>query len=158
LATKAIVIGSGFSGITAAAALAQKGYAVTILEKNAVAGGRARKFEVDGYTFDMGPSWYWMPDVFEQFFERFGKKRSDYYQLTRLDPSYTIFFGKEDTMEVPAHMEALLAMFERYEPGSSPKLKKFLEEAAYKYQVGMKEFVYKHFFSNQKLIQASTIN
>ena len=93
MAIKAIVIGSGFSGITAAASLAQKGYEVTVLEKNAVAGGRARKFEVDGYTFDMGPSWYWMPDVFEQFFEKFGKKRSDYYELTRLDPSYTIFFG-----------------------------------------------------------------
>ena len=143
VATKAIVIGSGFSGITAAASLAQKGYEVTILEKNAVAGGRARKFEVDGYIFDMGPSWYWMPEVFEQFFEKFSKKRSDYYELTRLDPSYTIFFGQQDTMEVPAKLEALFEMFERYEPGSSPKLKKFLDEAAYKYQVGMEEFVYK---------------
>ena len=143
LATKAIVIGSGFSGITAAASLAQKGYEVTVLEKNAVAGGRARKFEIDGYTFDMGPSWYWMPDVFEQFFEKFGKKRSDYYELTRLDPSYTIFFGQQDTMKVPAKLEALFELFERYESGSSPKLKKFLAEAAYKYQVGMEEFVYK---------------
>ena len=143
MATQAIVIGSGFSGITAAASLAQKGYEVTILEKNTVAGGRARKFEVDGYTFDMGPSWYWMPEVFEQFFTRFGKQRADYYELVRLDPSYTIFFGDQDMMEVPASIEALYAMFERYEPGSSPKLKKFLEEAAYKYKVGMEEFVYK---------------
>ncbi len=143
MATQAIVIGSGFSGITAAASLAQKGYEVTILEKNTVAGGRARKFEVDGYTFDMGPSWYWMPEVFEQFFTRFGKQRADYYELVRLDPSYSIFFGDQDMMEVPASIEALYAMFERYEPGSSPKLKKFLEEAAYKYKVGMEEFVYK---------------
>ena len=143
MATKAIVIGSGFSGITAAASLAQKGYEVTILEKNTVAGGRARKFEVDGYTFDMGPSWYWMPAVFEQFFTQFGKQRSDYYELVRLDPSYTIFFGEQDTMDVPANIDALYAMFEHYEPGSSPKLKKFLDEAAYKYKVGMEEFVYK---------------
>lgn len=143
MATQAIVIGSGFSGITAAASLAQKGYDVTILEKNTVAGGRARKFEVDGYTFDMGPSWYWMPAVFEQFFTQFGKQRSDYYDLVRLDPSYTIFFGDQDTMEIPANIDALYEMFEQYEPGSSPKLKKFLDEAAYKYKVGMEEFVYK---------------
>ncbi len=143
MATKAIVIGSGFSGITAAASLAQKGYDVTILEKNTVAGGRARKFEIDGYTFDMGPSWYWMPEVFDQFFTRFGKQRADYYELVRLDPSYSIFFGGQDIMEVPAKLDALYAMFERYEPGSSPKLKKFLDEAAYKYKVGMEEFVYK---------------
>jgi len=143
VATKAIIIGSGFSGITAAAALAQKGYEVTILEKNAVPGGRARKFEIDGFTFDMGPSWYWMPEIFEQFFEKFGKKRADYYDLIRLDPSYTIFFGKEDIMEVPAKTAALYELFESYEPGSSSKLKKFLEEAAYKYKVGMEEFVYK---------------
>ena len=143
MATKTIVIGAGFSGITAAASLAQKGYEVTILEKNTVAGGRARKFGVDGYTFDMGPSWYWMPAVFEQFFTQFGKQRSDYYELVRLDPSYTIFFGTQDTMDVPANIDALYAMFERYEPRSSPKLKKFLDEAAYKYKVGMEEFVYK---------------
>ena len=143
MATKAIVIGSGFSGITAAASLAQKGYEVTILEKNEVVGGRARKFEVEGFTFDMGPSWYWMPEVFEQFFKKFGKRRSDYYELVRLDPSYTIFFGEQETMNVPAKEEALYQLFETYEPGSSPKLKKFLAEAAYKYKVGMEEFVFK---------------
>lgn len=143
VATKAIIIGSGFSGITAAATLAQKGYDVTILEKNTVPGGRARKFEVEGFTFDMGPSWYWMPEIFEQFFRKFGKKRSDYYELIRLDPSYTIFFGKGDTMEVPAKKAALFELFESYEQGSSAKLDTFLKEAAYKYKVGMEEFVYK---------------
>ncbi len=143
MATKAIVIGSGFSGITAAASLAQKGYEVTILEKNEVLGGRARKFEVDGFTFDMGPSWYWMPEVFEQFFQKFGKQRANYYDLVRLDPSYTIFFGEQEIMNVPAKEEALYELFENYEPGSSLKLKKFLEEAAYKYKVGMEEFVFK---------------
>lgn len=143
MATKIIVIGAGFAGLSAATCLADKGYNVTLLEKNDVAGGRARKFEADGFLFDMGPSWYWMPDVFEQYFGLFGKKVSDYYDLVRLDPSYTVFFGKEEVMEVPAKMDDLLAMFETYEPGSGKQLRAFLAEAQYKYEVGMREFVYK---------------
>ena len=140
---KVIVIGSGFAGLSAACHLARSGYKVTVLEKNDVPGGRARKFETGGFMFDMGPSWYWMPDIFEDFFGKFGKKPSDYYDLIRLDPSYQIFFSDGDQMQVPAGMDDLMAMFERYEPGSSAKLKQFLEEAAYKYKVGMQEFVQK---------------
>jgi phytoene desaturase len=143
MSKKVIVIGSGFAGLAAACSLAADGFKVTVLEKNAVPGGRARKFTQDGFMFDMGPSWYWMPDVFEQFFARFGKKVSDYYQLTRLDPSYRVWFGEHDKMDVPANMEALEAMFEHYEPGSTPQLRKFLKEAGYKYQVGMNDFVRK---------------
>jgi phytoene desaturase len=143
LAKQVIVIGSGFAGLSAASHLAQKGYKVTILEKNSIPGGRARKFEAEGFTFDMGPSWYWMPDVFEQYFAQFGKKPSDYYELKRLDPSYEVIFGKDDSMEVPAKMDELEAMFEQYEPGSSQKLRQFLKEAQYKYEVGMNEFVHK---------------
>ena len=138
-----VVIGSGFAGLSAATCLADKGYEVTILEKNAIAGGRARKFETDGFVFDMGPSWYWMPDVFEHYFNLFGKRAADYYDLVRLDPSYSVYFGEEDIMEVPAQMDALYDMFEQYEPGSSKNLKKFLKEAQYKYEVGIKEFVQK---------------
>ena len=141
LSKKVIVIGSGFSGLAAASCLAKDGYDVTVLEKNDVPGGRARKFEAQGFTFDMGPSWYWMPEVFEEFFARFGKQAADYYDLVRLDPSYRIFFGKNDTMDVPAGVEELCGMFERYEPGSSANLRKFLAEAQYKYEVGMGEFV-----------------
>ena len=104
---KIIVIGSGFSGLAAASCLAKEGYDVTILEKNDRPGGRARKFEAEGFTFDMGPSWYWMPDVFEEYFAHFGKKPSDYYDLVRLDPSYRVFFGKNDEMNVPAKMDEL---------------------------------------------------
>jgi phytoene desaturase len=143
LATKVVVIGSGFAGLAAATSLAHRGYDVTILEKNDIPGGRARKFEHEGFVFDMGPSWYWMPDVFEQYFARFGKKPSDYYELVRLDPSYSVFFGKDDVMEVPARLDDLYAMFDEYEPGSSAKLKQFLAEAEYKYRVGMEEFVHK---------------
>ncbi|MEO6037644.1 MAG: phytoene desaturase family protein, partial [Saprospiraceae bacterium] len=143
MAKKVIVIGSGFAGLSAACNLAADGFEVTVLEKNSVPGGRARQFEADGFIFDMGPSWYWMPDVFEQFFARFGKQVADYYRLQRLDPSYVVWFGPQDRLEVPAQMAALEAMFEHHEPGSTPRLRKFLTEAAYKYRVGMNEFVHK---------------
>lgn len=143
MAKRVIVIGSGFAGLSAATHLADAGFEVTILEKNSVPGGRARKFEAEGFTFDMGPSWYWMPDVFEQYFAQFGKSPADYYELVRLDPSYQVYFGKDELMSVPASMEALEMMFEQYEPGSSANLRKFLTEAKYKYEVGMNEFVRK---------------
>lgn len=143
MSKKIIVIGSGFAGLSAACSLAASGYDVTVLEKNDVPGGRARKYEAEGFVFDMGPSWYWMPDVFEQFFACFGKKVSDYYDLKRLDPSYVVWFDENDRMDVPAAMPALEVMFERYEPGSAVKLRKFLKEAEYKYRVGMGEFVHK---------------
>ena len=140
---KITVIGSGFAGLAAACCLAQKGYEVTVLEKNATAGGRARKFAAEGFVFDMGPSWYWMPEVFDDFFKIFGKKREDYYDLLRLDPSYQVIFPEKETMKVPANWEDLLAMFESYEAGSAQKLEKFLAEAEYKYRVGIDEFVHK---------------
>ncbi len=141
--TKIVVIGSGFAGLSAACFLAKEGFAVTVLEKNATPGGRARLFEADGFKFDMGPSWYWMPDVFDSFFNHFGKKTSSYYNLRRLDPSYRIYFGKEDIMDLPASIEELYALFDRYEPGSSLNLRKFLSDAKFKYETGMQEFVLK---------------
>lgn len=143
MAKKVVVIGSGFAGLSAACHLAKQGYEVTLLEKNDCLGGRARKMEVQGYTFDMGPSWYWMPEVFENFFTAFGKRVSDYYELLQLDPAYKIVFGQDNELEVPAKMEALKALFEQYEPGSAEKLGHFLKEAEYKYKVGMGEFVHK---------------
>jgi phytoene desaturase len=140
---KAIVIGAGFAGLSAAAYLAKDGMDVTILEKNEQAGGRARQFKDAGFTFDMGPSWYWMPEIFEQFYNHFGKTAADFYDLKRLDPSYRIQFGVDDAMDVPAGKEALLALFEKYEKGAATKLQKFLDEAAYKYEVGINEFVRK---------------
>jgi len=139
---KVVIIGSGFSGLASACCLAKAGMEVTVVEKNDSLGGRARKFEEDGFLFDMGPSWYWMPEVFDNFFERFGKKVSDYYQLKRLDPSYRVYF-EDDFLDVPATFEELNALFEEMEPGSSKSLKKFLDEAEYKYRVGMDEFVWK---------------
>ena len=140
---KIAVIGSGFSGLAAATCLAADGFDVTLFEKNELPGGRARKFESSGFVFDMGPSWYWMPDVFEKYFNRFGKTTSDYYQLKRLDPSYRIFYGKNDYLDIPAGVEALGKLFDELEPGSSKHLTTFLEEGKYKYDIGINNLVYK---------------
>lgn len=140
---QAIVIGSGFAGLSAATFLSKAGYDVTVLEKNEQLGGRARQLSENGFKFDMGPSWYWMPDVFDRYFSKFGKTTSDYYQLRRLDPSYTVVFAKNDAMNIPANYELLREGFETIEKGSSKKLDKFLKEAAYKYKVGINDLVYK---------------
>lgn len=136
------MIGSGFAGISAASFMAKAGWEVTLFEKNAMAGGRARKLEAGGFTFDMGPSWYWMPDVFERYFNAFGKRTADYYQLQRLDPSYRVYWPGEHT-DIPADYEALQALFESIEKGSAKKLDGFLKEAAYKYDVGINKLVQK---------------
>jgi phytoene desaturase len=138
----AIVIGSGFSGLSVASFLAKAGWKVTVLEKHAIAGGRARKLEAAGFTFDMGPSWYWMPDVFERYFQQFGKQVSDYYQLLRLDPSYRVYF-KNDLLDIAADYEQLKQSFEALEPGSGAQLDRFMAEASYKYKVGINKLVFK---------------
>lgn len=142
-AKQVAVIGSGFAGLAAASKLAQEGCQVTVYEKNEQLGGRARVFKEQGFVFDMGPSWYWMPDVFEDFFNQFGKSASDYYDLVRLDPSYSIIYEDDQLMEVPANMEELFELFETYEKGAKVQLEKFLKEAAYKYKVGINDLVYK---------------
>ncbi|MFD0763900.1 phytoene desaturase family protein [Mucilaginibacter lutimaris] len=154
---KIIVIGAGFAGLASACVLAKEGYQVTILEKNDQPGGRARVWEKDGFKFDMGPSWYWMPDVFENFFAIFGKKPSDYYDLKRLDPGYRVYYGKDDILDVPANMQELEKLFEETEPGSSIGLRKFLEQAAYKYKVGMGEYVFRPSHSITEFIDFNLI-
>ncbi len=142
-AKRAIIIGSGFSGIAAATCLAQQGLEVIVLEKNNTLGGRARQLKADGFTFDLGPSWYWMPDVFEKYFSIFGKKPSDYYELIRLDPSYAVVFGKDDTLEIPANYEQLRILLNSIESGSAEMLDRFMNQAKYKYNIGINKLVYK---------------
>ncbi|MFN8247446.1 MAG: phytoene desaturase family protein [Ferruginibacter sp.] len=139
---KVIVIGSGFAGLSAASFMAKAGWDVTVLEKHDIPGGRARKLSEQGFTFDMGPSWYWMPDVFEHYFKQFGKKVSDYYELTRLDPSYRVYFN-ESHFDIPANYEDLKKLFESIEKGSGEKLDAFLKEAEFKYDVGINKLVHK---------------
>lgn len=143
MSEKIVVVGSGFSALAAATTLADAGKNVIVLEKNEQTGGRARQFEASGFTFDMGPSWYWMPDVFESYFNRFGKKVSDYFDLKRLDPSYRVFFGKDEYLDLPADYNSFKALFEQIEKGSGEKLDEFMNEAQYKYEVGMQDLVHK---------------
>lgn len=152
------VIGAGFSGLAAASSLAKEGFDVTIYEKNSLPGGRARKFEALGFTFDMGPSWYWMPDVFERYFRMFEKHPSDYYKLVRLDPSYRIYFAKDDYLDVPAGVDGLCQLFNQLEPGSGGRLLQFLEEAKYKYEIGINELVYKPGLSLKEFLDTELIS
>lgn len=141
---KIVLLGSGISSLTCASFLAKAGHEVHILEKNETIGGRARQFATDeGFVFDMGPSWYWMPEVFEQFYQKFGHTTSDFYELVRLDPSYQIIWEDGSKDAIPAKMEEIEAWFEQLEPGSSSQLRTFLSDAAYKYHVGMHDLVYK---------------
>jgi phytoene desaturase len=137
------VIGSGVAGLSCASFLAKGGHNVTLLEKNESIGGRARKFAVDGFTFDMGPSWYWMPDVFERFYNQFGYTTRDFYELKRLDPSYRVFWKDNTYSDVPADINEFKNWFETLEKGSSKKLDLFLSEAKYKYEVGINDLVHK---------------
>lgn len=152
-----IIIGSGFAGLSASSFMAREGWNVTVLEKNSTAGGRACQLKEQGFTFDMGPSFYWMPDVFERFFNQFGKKVSDYYQLTRLDPSYRVYWSDGYT-DLPADYNALRDVFESLEPGSGPLLDKYLREAAYKYEVGVNKLVYKPGLSLTEFMDWQTIS
>jgi phytoene desaturase len=140
---KVHVIGSGISSLSTASFLAKAGYEVQIFEKNPTIGGRARQFETQGFVFDMGPSWYWMPDVFEKFYQQFGYTTSDFYALKRLDPSYRVYWPDQTYTNVPAQMPKLEEWFESLEPGSALQLQAFLKDAAYKYKVGMEDLVYK---------------
>ena len=140
---KVIIIGSGVSSLSAASFLAKEGHDVTIIEKNKEIGGRARKFSAEGFTFDMGPSWYWMPDVFEEFYKKFNHTTSDFYNLKRLDPSYRVYWKDDTHTDLPANMEALENWFETNEKGSAIKLRSFLKDAQIKYEIGMKDFVHR---------------
>lgn len=152
-----IIIGSGFSSLAASCYLAQAGYSVTILEKNENIGGRARTFEKDGFTFDMGPSWYWMPDVFESFFNDFDKKAADYYDLNKLSPAYQVYFDKSDSIKIADNLSEIKESFEKIEPGSSKYLQKFIDSAKFNYDVAIKDLVYRPGKSIAELITPVTI-
>lgn len=151
------MIGAGFSGLTASAILAQKGHEVHVFEKNTSIGGRARHFEAAGFIFDMGPSWFWMPDVFERFYNSMGTTMSQFYDLKKLDPGFKVIFSKDEYYEIPADHQQLCDLFESIETGSAIQLKRFLQQAEYKYQTGMSEFVYKPCHSITEFLQVKLL-
>ena len=151
------IIGSGFSSLSAACYLAKSGYKVSIYEKNSKVGGRAGQLKKEGFTFDIGPSWYWMPDVFDRFFNDFGKKTSDYYIIDKLDPAYRIFF-EDEVMTIGDSLEKICLEFERIEKGSGVKLKKFIEKAQENYGIAVNKILYKApGISPKELVTTETI-
>jgi phytoene desaturase len=152
-----LIIGSGFSSLSASCYLAKKGHAVTILEKNSSVGGRARVFQKQGFKFDIGPTWYWMPDVFEKFFNDFNKKSSDYYDLEKLAPAYQVYFDMLESIVISDKIEEIYAIFEKEEKGSSKYLKKFLDAAKFNYEIAVNKMVYKPGNSITELITKDTI-
>ena len=150
------IIGSGFSALSASCYLAKAGHKVTVFEKNDTVGGRARQFVKDGFTFDIGPSWYWMPDIFEKFFNDFGKSTSDYYQLDKLSPAYKIFFT-DDVITIGDHMDQICKEFERIESGSSKPLREFIARAQEHYDIAINKVVLKPGLSPFELVTKETI-
>jgi phytoene desaturase len=140
-----IIVGSGFGGISASALLAKQGHNVIVIEKNDHSGGRASVYKKDGFNFDMGPSWYLMPDVFEKFFAEFNKKPEDYMDLIRLEPSYRVFFGENDYVDISSDQEKNLDLFESLEPGAREKMKEYLKKSKYEYDIAMRDFIYKDY-------------
>jgi phytoene desaturase len=153
---KVAIIGSGFSALAASCYLAQAGHEVTIYEKNQTIGGRARQLKRDGFTFDIGPTWYWMPDVFERFFADFGKKPSDYYSLEKLGPAYQVYFGVHDFVTIADNLDEICVTFESIEKGAGAKLQKFMAEAKSNYDIAIKDLVYNPGVSPMELITLET--
>ena len=150
------IIGSGFSSLSAACYLAKEGHEVTVYEKNDSLGGRARQLKKEGFTFDMGPSWYWMPDVFERFFADFDKKPSDYYELIKLSPAYRVYYGINDFITIADNLEEIVNTFESIEKGSGKVLKKFMADAKNNYDIAIKDLVYRPGVSPLELITLET--
>ncbi|SRX55555.1 NAD(P)/FAD-dependent oxidoreductase [Aequorivita sp. CIP111184] len=154
---KIAIIGSGFSSLAASCYLAQAGNNVTIYEKNQTIGGRARQFKKDGFTFDMGPTWYWMPDVFERFFKDFDKTPSDFYELQKLNPAYRVYYGTDDYITIEDSLEKIYTAFENEEAGSSIKLRDFMDQAMDNYNIAIKDLVYRPGVSPLELVTVTTM-
>ncbi len=150
------IIGSGFSSLSAACYLAKYGHNVSIYEKNETVGGRARQLKKQGFTFDIGPSWYWMPDIFEKFFNDFNTSPSDFYELDKLSPAYKIFFS-DDVITIGDSMDKICEEFERIETGSSKPLRKFIKKAQDNYDIAINKIVLKPGLSPLELVTKDTI-
>lgn len=154
---KVKILGSGFSSLSAACYLAKEGYDVVVYEKNSQIGGRARQFKKEGFLFDMGPTWYWMPDVFERFFNDFNRTPDAYYKLEKLNPAYEVYFGLGDSVKIGDDLDKIYTLFEKEEKGSSKYLKDFLKLAENNYNVAVKDLVYRPGVSPLELISPKTV-
>ncbi|MDG1477483.1 MAG: oleate hydratase, partial [Vicingaceae bacterium] len=154
---KIAIIGSGFSGLSSAAYLAKDGYEVHVFEKNESLGGRARKFEISGFSFDMGPSWYWMPEVMESFFKDFNSSVAEHFELTKLSPAFNIIFDGNEKISIPNDYSELKQLFETIETGSSIELDKFMKDAQKKYEISFSNLIEKPGLSISEYLDYETI-
>ncbi|QEF94157.1 phytoene desaturase [Methanothermobacter sp. KEPCO-1] len=152
-----VIVGAGFGGLSAAALLARGGMDVTVIEKNEGPGGRASVYSEGGFTFDMGPSWYLMPDIFENFFAEFRRKPEDFYSLKQLDPAYRVFFDDDKVVNVSSDIERNYELFDSFEENGGEKLREYLHSAGELYDSVVKEMLYRDYrsildFLNGKLL------
>ena len=152
-----IVIGSGLAGMSCAAYLGKAGHRVTVIEKNSTYGGRLQTVSQQGYTFDSGPSWYWMPDIFDSFFEDFDKKTNDYYDLRRINPGYRVYFSEGEYFDLVENLDELKRNFSKIEKGGGRALQRYLDDAGEKYEVAVKKFMYKPSLSPMEYIHFDLI-
>jgi len=142
-----VIIGAGYGGLTAAALLAKEGHKVTVIEKNEQPGGKASLLIKDGFQFDMGPSWYMWPQVFERFFSEFDEDASELLELKQLDPSYRVFFDDGDVVDISSNIEKNYDTFDKLEVNGAEKLKKYLDVCKKQYDISMKRLVYRTYNS-----------
>jgi phytoene desaturase len=159
----AVVVGAGFGGLSAAGYLRKSGYKVTVLEKNSWVGGRARVLRRDGFRFDMGPSWYWMPEQHDRWFADMGSSREEHYPMDRVDPSYRVYFGsivddeQRNVVDVPADFEGAKRVFESYEPGAGRRLEEFVRQGRRKFEFAVDHFIYKNYRTIFDMANATTL-
>lgn len=154
---KVVIIGAGFAGLAASSYLARDGFDVTIVEKLDVSGGRARQLKRDGFTFDIGPTFYWMPDIFERFFNDFGKSVKNYYEIIKLNPAYQVYFAPEQSLTIADNLNDIKKTFESVEAGSGEALQRFIDKSARNYEIAMDELVYQPGESLFEIVTPETI-
>jgi 1-hydroxy-2-isopentenylcarotenoid 3,4-desaturase len=147
MAKRVVIVGAGVGGMATAGILARQGYDVHVYEKNDGPGGRMGLLEKQGFRFDTGPSWYLMPEVFEQYFRLFGKRPSDFYTLEKLSPAYKVFYDYADSITITGDLKKDARTFEHLESGSGVQLEKYIREAQKTYELALRQFLYNPFRS-----------
>lgn len=155
---KMIVIGGGISGLCVAALLGKDGFEVTLLEKNKNLGGRMGVWKHKGFVFDTGPSWYLMPEVMENFFQKFNKKPSDYYLLKKLSPSYRAYFQDNDYIDIESNIKKAKRIFDTFEENGGQKLEKYLAQSKELYDTAMSQYLYVNNYSFKTFLNLNTLS
>lgn len=153
-----VIVGGGLGGLSAGIHLRLAGFEVTILESNAKVGGRANQIEVDGFTFDTGPSLLNYPWVFEDLFKAAGRVFTDYVEPIPVDPSVKFQWRDGTSFSLSSNLQSLMAECERIEPGCRPNLLAFLHDASIKYRMSFEKLVNRNEDNPLKWFSALTLD